>query len=180
MKSTRPKEPSSSPEFGHEAAPIRIDRPQFFYRDGRRTFAVVPIEDWERIVDALDDLEDIFFLEEYRADPEPELLPPEMVDALLSENPIRVWREHRDLSQRQLAELAGISTPYLSQLEAGKREASQRVIRRLAKALRVDVDDLIRVEPEAVSGNRARLTEGADGGGAESAARLTRRRGARR
>lgn len=94
--------------------------------------------------------------------------------------PIRVWREHRDLSQRQLAELAGISTPYLSQLEAGKREASQRVIRRLAKALRVDVDDLIRVEPEAVSGNRARLTEGADGGGAESAARLTRRRGARR
>jgi transcriptional regulator with XRE-family HTH domain len=72
-----------------------------------------------------------------------------MVYAILDgANPIRVWREHRGLSQQQLAETAGISKPYLSQLEAGKREASQRVIRRLAKALRVDLDDLIRPEPE--------------------------------
>ena len=72
-----------------------------------------------------------------------------MVYALLDgDNPIRVWREHRGLSQQQLAETAGISKPYLSQLEAGKREASQRVIRRLAKTLRVDLDDLIRPEPE--------------------------------
>jgi transcriptional regulator with XRE-family HTH domain len=63
-------------------------------------------------------------------------------------NPIRVWREHRGQSQRQLAETAGISKPYLSQLEAGKREASQRVLRRLAQGLRVDLDDLIRPEPE--------------------------------
>ena len=52
------------------------------------------------------------------------------------------------MSQQQLAEAAGISKPYLSQLEAGKREASLRVIRRLAKTLRVDLDDLIRPEPE--------------------------------
>jgi DNA-binding XRE family transcriptional regulator len=102
----------------------------------------------------LDDLEDIFFLEAYQTDPNEEFLPAEMVDALLDgANPIRVWREHRRLSQQQLAEVAGISKPYLSQLEAGKREASQRVIRRLAEALRVDLDDLLRerTAPQAVA-----------------------------
>lgn len=146
MKSTLKKKPSTSSGFAHEAAPI--GQPQFIYQDGKPTFVVVRIDDWERITDALDDLEDIFFLEEYQTDPSQELLPAEMVDAFLDgANPIRVWREHRRLSQQQLAEAAGISKPYLSQLEAGKREASQRVIRRLAGALRVDFDDLIRDRP---------------------------------
>jgi ribosome-binding protein aMBF1 (putative translation factor) len=119
------------------------------YQDGKPAFAVVAIDDWEKIIDALDDLEDIHFLEAYRTDPTGEFLPAEMVDALLDgANPIRVWREHRGLSQQQLAETANISKPYLSQLEGGRREASQRVIRQLAKALRVDLDDLIRPEPE--------------------------------
>jgi DNA-binding XRE family transcriptional regulator len=112
-------------------------------------YAVVPIDDWEKVVEALEDLEDIPALDEMRSDPNEEFLPAEMVYGLLDgENPIRVWREHRGLSRQQLAEAAGIAKPYLSQLEAGKREASQRVIRRLAKALRVDLDDLIRPEPE--------------------------------
>ena len=66
------------------------------YQDGKPAFAVVPIDDWERIVDALDDLEDIFVLEQYQADPNEEFLPAEMVYALLDgDNPVRVWREHR-------------------------------------------------------------------------------------
>lgn len=148
-RATLKKAPSSSSASGHEAAPIKIRRPQFVYQDGKPAFAVVPIDDWERIIDALDDLEDMFFLENYQADPNAEYLPAEIVDALLGgDNPIRVWREHRGLSQQQLAEEAGISKPYLSQLEAGRREASQRVIRRLAKALQVDFDDLIHRAPE--------------------------------
>jgi len=154
MRSTLRKAPSSSPGSVHEVAPIRIRRPQLIHQDGKPAFAVVRIDDWERIVDALDDLEDMFFLEEYRAAPNEELLPAEMVDALLDgESPIRVWREHRGLSQQHLAEVAGIPKPYLSQLEAGRREASQRVIRRLAKALGVDLDDLIRPEPDDETSN---------------------------
>ena len=148
MKATLKKEASPSSASLHEAAPIKIRRPQLVYQDGKLAFAVVPIDDWERIIDALDDL-DVLFLEEYQADSNEELLPAEMVYALLNgENPIRVWREHRGMTQQQLAEAAVISKPYLSQLEAGRREASQRVIRRLARALRVDIDDLIRPEPE--------------------------------
>jgi DNA-binding XRE family transcriptional regulator len=141
-----------SSESVREAAPIRIRRPQFVYQDGKPAFAVLAIDDWDRVVDALDDLEDILFLEARQNDPKEEFLPAEMVYALLDgANPIRTWREHRGLSQQQLAEAASISKPYLSQLEGGRREASQRVIRRLAKALRVDLDDLIRPEPDVES-----------------------------
>lgn len=149
MKSTKLLSSSAWASSEPEAMSIEIGRPLFLYHDGRPVYAVVPIDDWEKIVEALEDLEDIRALEEMRSDPSEEFLPAAMVYALLDgENPIRVWREHRGLSQQQLAASAGISKPYLSQLEAGKREASQRVIKRLAKALRVDVDDLIRAEPE--------------------------------
>jgi ribosome-binding protein aMBF1 (putative translation factor) len=51
---------------------------------------------------------------------EEELIPAEVVDALLEgENPIRVWRQHRGLTQQQLADMAEISAPYLSQIESG-------------------------------------------------------------
>ncbi|MSP88666.1 MAG: XRE family transcriptional regulator [Alphaproteobacteria bacterium] len=42
---------------------------------------------------------------------------------------------------------ARIAKPYLSQLESGKRAASQAVLHRLARALRVDIDDLVPAEP---------------------------------
>ncbi len=40
------------------------------------------------------------------------------------ENPIRVWREYRGMTQAHLAKVAEISVPYLSQLESGKRKGS--------------------------------------------------------
>jgi hypothetical protein len=45
---------------------------------------------------------------------EEELIPAEVVYAKLDgDNPIKVWREYRGLTQQQLARAAGISTPYL-------------------------------------------------------------------
>jgi len=57
--------------------------------------------------------------------------------------PAKVWREFRHMTQPQLADAAGISVSYLSQLETGKRKASTRVLVAIAKNLQVDVDDLI-------------------------------------
>ena len=54
-----------------------------------------------------------------------------------------MYREHRGLSQKTLADAAGIAVPYLSQIETRKREPSTDVLKRLAAALRVSVDDLI-------------------------------------
>jgi DNA-binding XRE family transcriptional regulator len=75
---------------------------------------------------------------------EEELLPAEMVDAILnSNNPIRVWREHRGLTAAALAKMAGIAAAYLSQIETGKRDGTIETYRKLADALRVSLDDLV-------------------------------------
>ncbi len=49
--------------------------------------------------------------------------------------------EHR-LSLRQLAELTGVSNPYLSQIERGLRRPSAQVLQQLSKALRISSDQL--------------------------------------
>ncbi|MGH3443745.1 MAG: helix-turn-helix domain-containing protein [Nocardioidaceae bacterium] len=46
------------------------------------------------------------------------------------------------LSLRQLAEQAGVSNPYLSQIERGLRKPSAEVLQQLAKALRVSAETL--------------------------------------
>jgi len=55
---------------------------------------------------------------------------------------IRKQRELQALSMRQLANLAGISNPYLSQIERGLREPSEKVIEALASNLELSADVL--------------------------------------
>jgi transcriptional regulator with XRE-family HTH domain len=55
---------------------------------------------------------------------------------------IRRQRELSELSMRQFANLAGISNPYLSQIERGLREPSERVLDAIAAALQVSADTL--------------------------------------
>ena len=73
-----------------------------------------------------------------------ELVPAHVVDAILSgDNPVRVWKEHRGLTSKDLAQKAGISAPYLSQIESGKREGRLDALRKIAEALGVGLDDLV-------------------------------------
>ena len=55
---------------------------------------------------------------------------------------IRQQRELAEISMRQFAELAGISNPYLSQIERGLRAPSQQVLDGIAKALQLSSDAL--------------------------------------
>jgi len=55
---------------------------------------------------------------------------------------IRRQRELRDLSMRQLAGLVGISNPYLSQIEHGLREPSEKVLDAIAENLQLSADVL--------------------------------------
>ncbi|MGH7558762.1 MAG: helix-turn-helix domain-containing protein, partial [Gemmatimonadota bacterium] len=50
---------------------------------------------------------------------------------MAGEVPVRVWREHRGLSARALAGRAGISAPYLSQIETGRKPGSFDAMARL-------------------------------------------------
>src|SRR3712207_175536 len=55
---------------------------------------------------------------------------------------LREQREHAKLSVRQLATLAGVSNPYLSQVERGLRRPSAEVLQQLAKGLRISAEAL--------------------------------------
>jgi transcriptional regulator with XRE-family HTH domain len=55
---------------------------------------------------------------------------------------IRQQRELAELSMRQFAQLAGISNPYLSQIERGLRAPSENVLDGIAGALKVSADAL--------------------------------------
>jgi transcriptional regulator with XRE-family HTH domain len=55
---------------------------------------------------------------------------------------IRRQRELNRLSVRQFAQMAGISNPYLSQIERGLREPSQRVVDAIARSLQTSAEAL--------------------------------------
>ena len=55
---------------------------------------------------------------------------------------IRRQRELSEFSMRQFAQMAGISNPYLSQIERGLREPSERMLESIATALRTTSDAL--------------------------------------
>jgi transcriptional regulator with XRE-family HTH domain len=55
---------------------------------------------------------------------------------------LREQRVSARLTLRQLAEQAGVSNPYLSQIERGLRRPSAEVLQQLAKALRISAEQL--------------------------------------
>jgi transcriptional regulator with XRE-family HTH domain len=55
---------------------------------------------------------------------------------------LREQRESARLSVRQLSELAGVSNPYLSQIERGLKKPSAEILGQLAKGLRISAESL--------------------------------------
>lgn len=55
---------------------------------------------------------------------------------------IKQQREQAKISLRQLAEQAGVSNPYLSQIERGLRKPSAEVLQQIAKGLRISAEAL--------------------------------------
>jgi DNA-binding XRE family transcriptional regulator len=120
---------------------------QIINQNGKPEYAVLPYSDYLLLVEQAEMLEDVHSYDEVKnsiASGNEELIPASVVNALADgENPIKVWREYRGLTQQKIAEEIGISVPFVSQLETGKRKASIEVMRKLASLLNVDIDDLV-------------------------------------
>jgi DNA-binding XRE family transcriptional regulator len=120
---------------------------QIIERDGQPEWAIVPYEEYLQLLEQAEMLEDIRDYDAVKSAlerGEEELIPAEVVYAILDGvNPIKVWRDFRGLTQQELAEKAGISVPYLSQLENGKRKGSLRVLGKIAGVLKVDLEDIV-------------------------------------
>ncbi|MBF0135065.1 MAG: helix-turn-helix transcriptional regulator [Magnetococcus sp. DMHC-1] len=75
---------------------------------------------------------------------EEELIPSEFVDRILNgESPLRAWREFRGLTLQVLADRVGVSKEYLFEIENGQKDGSVSVMKQIAKALKVNLDDIV-------------------------------------
>lgn len=120
---------------------------QVIERDGKPEWAVLPYDTYVQLAEDAEMLQDIRDYDAVKAaiaQGTEELIPAEVAFALLDgSNPVKVWREYRGQTQQQLAEMVGISTPYLSQIETGKRSGTAEMLLAIAKALRVGLDDIV-------------------------------------
>lgn len=110
-------------------------------------YAVLPFEAWEKIIEALEDAQDIADAKEISAkiaSGEMECFPSSVVDALIDgENPIKVYREYRGMTQAELALKVGLSVEMIKKIEGGKSDGSVKTLKAIATALNLDLDDIV-------------------------------------
>lgn len=106
----------------------------------------IPREEYLRLLAAAEDLEDLRAYDRAKsalAVGEEELLPAEAVTRLLDgDSPLRVWRDHRGLTQAALAERAAVNRVTVAEIETGRKGGSVATLKRLAEALGVGLEDL--------------------------------------
>lgn len=109
-------------------------------------FAVLPFNLYEKLMEKLEDLQDIADCKEIKAQiarGEMELFPADIVNAIINgENKIKVYREYRGLTQAELAAQANLSLAMIKKLESGETSGSIKSLKAIAKVLCLDLDDI--------------------------------------
>lgn len=133
-------------------------RPQIIRRNGKPEYAVVPYDEYRRLVEDAEMLADVRAFDAARktlAAGEEEPIPAEVVDRLLyGDNPVRVLREHRRLSAADLAKACGVTAAAISQIETGKRKPSVTLLKKIAGVLNVDLDTLAATGDDSRAGGQ--------------------------
>ena len=123
-----------------------MSKPNIITTPSGDRIVLIPFEEYERLVEAAEDAADARDVDEIKrrlATGEEELIPAELADRIIDgESKIRVWREYRGMSGKDLAEKTGLAPPYISQLETGQREGTIETFKKIAAALRIDIDDI--------------------------------------
>lgn len=119
--------------------------PQFIHTITGERLVVLSERDYTKLLEQAEDYHDIQSANEARARIEAgeETFPSSVIEALLDGTvPVRVFREYRSMRAGELAEKAGISQGYLSEIEAGKKPGSLSVLKQIAEVLEVELSDL--------------------------------------
>ena len=121
-----------------------MSRIQIIEHNGKPAYAVVPIQIWLRLRAAAEDAEDIADLKRFDREDDGVRIPVSVALAIADgTEPLRAWREHRGLTLQALADAAGVSKPYVSQIEGGKRAGTTATLKKLARALAVPLGALV-------------------------------------
>ena len=107
----------------------------------------IPKDEYLRLKSIEEDMSDLRsateILERIKAGTE-ELIPSKVVDQLLKgDAPLTIWREYRGLSQSELARQSGVNRIQIIDIENGRKTGSVATLKKLATALRVDIEDLV-------------------------------------
>jgi DNA-binding XRE family transcriptional regulator len=121
---------------------MRIER---ITRRGKE-FAVIPMEDLRRLMDNAEMLADVraYDAAKGRLDRgEDELIPLEITERRLAgESPVKIWRDHRALTQEALAKVSKVSRGMIAAIEAGHKTGGIATLKKLAAGLKVDLENL--------------------------------------
>lgn len=113
---------------------------------GGKEFAVIPVERLQALVDDAEMLADVAAYDAAKARlerGEDEIIPFEIVERRLAgESTLKVWREHRGLTQEKLAKVSKVSRPMIAAIEAGHKRGGISTLKKLAAALNVSLDHL--------------------------------------
>ena len=121
-----------------------MSRVQVIEKDGKPDFYVVPADIWERVKDLVEDAEDAAAYAEAVAKDDGVRFPAPVAYAIADgAHPLKAWREHKGLTLQALADAAGVSKPYISQLEGGKRAGTTATLKKLSVALGVPIGALM-------------------------------------
>lgn len=110
-------------------------------------FAIIPLAVYEKLIEMIEDAQDVAdakAIEERIARGEGEYMPASVVNVILDgESPVKVYREYRKKTQAELAAEAGLSVDMIKKIESGKSDGSLKSLKAIAKALKVDLEDII-------------------------------------
>ena len=120
-----------------------MSKVQMIEIEGRRAY-LVPADIWERVKAMVEDAQDAAAYAEALANDDGFRVPHSVVLAEIDgAHPVKAWRDFRGLTLQALADAAGVSKPYVSQIEGGKRAGTTATLKKLAGVLGVPLDVLV-------------------------------------
>ncbi len=124
---------------------------QIIEKDGQPEYAVLPIGFYRRLLELAEDTEDIRAADDAMyelAAGGDELIPAGIANKLFQgeEHRLRIWREYRGLTQKALEAKSGVNQGYIAQIESRKKIGGIKTLKKLALALRINLDDLVATE----------------------------------
>lgn len=106
-----------------------------------KEFAVIPVEHLHKLMEDAEMLADVKAYDAAKArleNGDDELIPLDIIERKIrGESPLRIWREHRRLTQEQLAKKAEVSRALIAAIETKRRTGSVNTWKKLGAALNV-------------------------------------------
>ena len=111
-----------------------------------KEFAVIPVEDLQKLMADAEMLAEVGAYDAAKARIKrggDELIPLTITERRLAgESPVRIWRDHRALTQEELAKASKVSRGMIAAIEAGHKTRGITMLKSLATALKVDLENL--------------------------------------